>query len=95
MQNVDLLHTPKWTQVGEDWQLLVRNKSVALLIPVSEEKFPHIHWVSVLYYYDDLDWHTVDFETLESAMCDTEQWWLDMCRGLRPPRPPKPVRLRN
>ena len=83
MQNVDLLHTPRWAQVGEDWHMLIGNKSVARLIPVSEENFPHIHWLSVMDSndYEDHGWHAVDFETLRIAMYDIEQWWLHMCMG--------------
>jgi hypothetical protein len=83
MQNVDLHNTPKWTQVGEDWHMLIGNKSVARLTPVSEENFPHIHWLSIMDSddYEDHGWHAVDFETLEIAMYDIEQWWQHMCIG--------------
>src|ERR1700733_9300760 len=83
MQNVDLLHTPRWTLDGEDWHMLIGNRSVAKIIPTNEENFPHIHWLSVMESrdYDDHGWHAVDFETLEMAMHVIEQWWFHMCMG--------------
>ena len=31
MQDTDLIQKPKWNHVGEDWHMLIGNKSVARL----------------------------------------------------------------
>jgi hypothetical protein len=89
MNKVSLLHAPQWTLVGTQWHLIVGNRSVAKLIPNSDRTFPQYHWLSVIEYeeYPDHGWHAVDFETLEIAKHDLEQWWAHMCKGeaYRPP----------
>ena len=83
MNTVTLLHTPQWTPVEDEWHLIVGNRSVAKLIPNSDRKFPQYNWLSVIEdpEYPDHGWHAVDFETLEIAKHDIEQWWEHMCRG--------------
>ncbi len=48
---------------------MIGNRSVARLIPNSDERFPQYHWLSVIDgdEFPDHGWHAVDFETLEIA----------------------------
>jgi len=89
MNKVSLLHAPQWNLVGTEWHLIVGNRTVARLIPNSDHNFPQYHWLSLIgdHEYPDHGWHVVDFETLEIAKSDIEQWWAHMCRGevYRPP----------
>src|SRR5258708_5614986 len=83
MNDIKLLHKPQWTLVGTDWHMIIGNRSVAHLIPVFSPHVPQYKWLSVIEYreYNDHGWHAVDFETLDIAKYDIEQWWFHMCRG--------------
>jgi hypothetical protein len=83
MTDVLFLHTPRWQPDGDAWHLMVGNRSVAWLIPNSDEKFPQYHWLSVIDgdEFPDHGWHAVDFETLEIAQYDLGQWWIHMRSG--------------
>ena len=83
MIEAHLLHGPKWQLVETDWHLIVGNRTVAVLIPNCDDRFPHYRWLSriVRDEPDDCGWHAVDFETLEMAQHDIGQWWRHACRG--------------
>ena len=90
MNDVKLLHTPQWHLCGADWHMIVGNRSVATIIPNFDRRSPRFRWLSILddeYICPGTDptfhsWHAVDFETLEIAKYDIEQWWEHMCRGV-------------
>ena len=75
--------TPMWQVSGTDWHLMVEGRSVAQLIPNFDPDCPQYKWLSVIegHEFNDHGWHAVDFETLEIAKSDIEQWWLHLCRG--------------
>jgi hypothetical protein len=83
MNNVLPIHTPEWRLVETDWHIIVGNRTVAVLMPNSDEHFPHYKWLSLIICDDcpDYGWHAVDFETLAVAQGDIEQWWHHACRG--------------
>ena len=84
MNNVELLHAPQWVEDLGEWHMIVGNRTVAKITPNSGyPTLPHINWLSVIDrdYDNDDGWHAVDFETLEIAMHDLEQWWWHRCRG--------------
>jgi hypothetical protein len=83
MNDVRLLHTPKWQLCGVNWHLIVGNHSVAKIKPNFDRHFLRYEWVSIIdcKNYIDHGWDAVDFETLEMAKYDIEQWWHHMCRG--------------
>jgi hypothetical protein len=83
MNDIKLLHAPTWRLCGTEWHLIVGNRSVAKLIPNFCAKFPQCEWISVIDEdYNSYGWDAVDFETLEIAKYDIEQWWAHMCRGV-------------
>ena len=82
MENVELLYKLQWNAVGDEWHLVVGNKSVARIIPNSCKWYPRIQWLSIIEDgYEDHGWHAVDFEELYIAKYDLEQWWHAMCVG--------------
>jgi hypothetical protein len=40
MTEVLFLHTPRWQPDGDEWHLIVGNRSVARLIPNADDLFP-------------------------------------------------------
>ena len=81
--DVRLIHPPTWQLDGDEWHMIVGNRSVAKIVPNECAMFPRVHWLSVIesHEYPDHGWHAVDFETLETAKYGLEQWWEHMCRG--------------
>jgi hypothetical protein len=79
------LHQPKWQLDGRDWIMLVGNRVVAVLVPNSCDFLPQFCWLSRFVGgeegYPNYGWDNVDFETLEVAKYDIEQWWWHMLRG--------------
>ena len=76
------LHRPKW-QLDDDgaWRMLLGNKSVAWLVPVSCSIVPWANWLSQIHPdYPSYGWDNVDFATLIDAQHVLEQWWFCMCR---------------
>jgi hypothetical protein len=74
---------PKWQLVDTDWHMIVGSRTVALLLPNSDNQFPRYRWLSCIV-CDDCEafgWDGLDFETLEAAQADIEQWWTYACRG--------------
>ena len=63
--------------------MVIGNRSVARVIPIFDVVLPKYKWLSVIDCdeFDGLRWSEVDFETLEIAKYDIEQWWVHMCRG--------------
>ena len=78
-----LLHNPKWQLVESDWHMIAGNRTVAVLIPNFDNRFPRYRWLSRIVADDceDFGWDNVDFETLEIAQAALEQWWRHACRG--------------
>jgi len=72
MNDVRLLHTPQWQLDGDEWLMIVGNRTVAKIIANEDANFPHIHWLSVIdsHEFPDYGWHAVDFETLDVAQYD-------------------------
>jgi hypothetical protein len=87
MIEITPLHTPEWQRDGADWIMIVGNRVMAVLVPNSCDLFPQFHWLSCFVggdnEYPDYGWDNVDFETLESAKNDIEQWWWHMVRGVK------------
>jgi hypothetical protein len=83
MNDVSLLHVPRWQLVETDWHLMIGNRTLAVLIPNSDTRFPRYKWLSRITCGDceACGWDSIDFETLESAEHDIEQWWLHARRG--------------
>jgi hypothetical protein len=88
MTAIAATQAPRWIQDGPDWHLVIGNRSVARIVPNPPEDWwpkhwPQYQWLSLLDYkeFGADGWHAVDFETLEMAQYDIEQWWLHMCRG--------------
>jgi hypothetical protein len=78
------LYDPEWRLVGADWHMMVGNRTVAALTPVSSEICPEYSWLSAFVGGEDFPdhgWDNVDFETLDGARHDLEQWWRHMLRG--------------
>lgn len=84
MQEVALLHEPRWQLSSEGWHMIVGNRSVARIVADFSASHPQYKWLSIIdgHDYPDHGWHAVDFETLEMAKYDLEQWWYYMCRGV-------------
>jgi len=78
-----LLHNPKWRPVESDWHMIAGNRTVAVLTPNFDTRFPGYRWLSRIVGDDceDFGWDNVDFETLEIAQTALEQWWRHACRG--------------
>jgi hypothetical protein len=85
MNEAQLLHEPRWALAGTEWHLVVGNRSVAKIVPNFCVRLGKAKWLSVIdaSEYPDHGWHAVDFESLESAKYDIEQWWRHMRRGER------------
>jgi hypothetical protein len=79
------LYRPRWVRDGDNWEMFVGNRSVARIIPIDDENFLDIPWLSVIEgdEFPDHGWSAVDFDTLENAQHALEQWWCHMCRGER------------
>jgi hypothetical protein len=84
------LHQPKWQLDGADWIMIVGNRVVAVLVPYCNPGHSP-YWLSRFVGgeedYPNYGWENVDFETLDGAKSDIEQWWWHMLRGekYRPP----------
>lgn len=85
MDNTKFLHEPRWQLSCEGWHMIVGNQSVAQIIPNFCKRLPQYKWLSIIDGpdYPNHGWHAVDFETLEMAKYDLEQWWRYMCLGER------------
>jgi hypothetical protein len=84
LDNIVLSHKPQWRLDGDDWCMIVGNRTVAVLVPNSCRILPQFHWLSRYVganEYPDYGWDSVDFETLEIGQFDLEQWWFHMLRG--------------
>lgn len=83
MNDIRLLHSPRWQLSGTEWHLMVGNRSVAKIIPNFDPNTSRHRWLSVIEDadFEDGGWHAVDFERLDVAKADIEQWWLHMCQG--------------
>jgi hypothetical protein len=82
MNEVKSLHVPMWQLSGTEWHLIVGNRSVAKVVPNFDRNCSRHRWLSVIDGdYDAHGWHAVDFETVDTAKHDIEQWWSHMCRG--------------
>jgi hypothetical protein len=90
MTEIIPLRQPRWQQDGADWIMIVGNRMMAALVPNSCDLYPQYHWLSCFVggdEYPDHGWDNVDFETLDGAKYDIEQWWRHVLRGeaYRPP----------
>ena len=89
LNDVRLLHKPKWQLVGGFWEMIVGNRTVAVLLPTEFcPRLPHFRWLThiVCNELPDYGWDDVDC-TLEGGQELLEQWWHHACRGeaYRPP----------
>jgi hypothetical protein len=78
------LYDPEWRLIGTDWHMIVGNRTVAALTPVSSEICPQYSWLSAFVGggdYPDHGWDNVDFETLDDGKYHLEQWWRHVLRG--------------
>jgi hypothetical protein len=75
--NVLPIHTPQWRLIETDWHMIVGNRTVAVLIPNSDDNFPEYKWLSFIVCDDcpEHGWSNVDFETLAGAQHALGQWW--------------------
>jgi hypothetical protein len=82
MNGISLLHAPQWQLDGDNWLLIVGNRTVAKLLPtIGHHKYT---WLSAIENdLPDHGWHAADFETLHMAKFDIEQWWAHMCLGAK------------
>jgi hypothetical protein len=78
-----LLHKAKWRLVDTDWHMIIGNRTVAVLMANADTLFPRYRWLSriICDSIDDFGWDGVDFERLDIAQADLEQWWKHACRG--------------
>jgi hypothetical protein len=85
MAEITQLHKPEWQFVEPDWVMVVGNRDVARLVPLSmEERSPILwaNWLSEIHPdFDDHGWSNVEFETVRIGQLVLEQWWSHMCRG--------------
>ena len=84
MNDVTLLHTPRWQLDGDEWLMIVGNRTVAKIIPNQHPPIPWVQWLTVIesHEFPDHGWHAVDFEALEDAQSVLENWWAYMCRDM-------------
>ena len=84
MAEIQPLHRPRWQPDGDDWLMIVGNRTVAALQYFEPEAGSlHGSYLSFIL-ADDLDdfgWSNVDFYSLEFAQHDLEQWWRYAIRG--------------
>ena len=86
MTKIEQLHKPRWQPDDENWLMIVGNRAVAVIIPNSDERFPHYKWLSEILSdspYAEYGWSAVDFSSLAIAQYEIEQWWHHASRGLR------------
>ena len=76
----NLIRLGTWRQAGEDWHLLIGNKSVVRLIPSTDHpSHPGVtFWVSDIAeeywsYYEE--WDAVDFHPLAYGQKMMQLWW--------------------
>jgi hypothetical protein len=77
---------PRWQPDGDDWLMIVGNRTVAALIwNPNDRLFPHLTWLSRILCDkpDDFGWDAVDYASLPCAQYNLEQWWRYAMRGQR------------
>jgi hypothetical protein len=76
LTNVQLLHKPKWRLADDAWEMVVGNRAVAALVPVSPCAWlPQFQWMTRIFCEDlpNDGWDCVDC-TLEGGQELLEQW---------------------
>jgi hypothetical protein len=84
MAEIQPLHRPRWQPDGDDWLMIVGNRTVAAL-----QYFEHGVGSSHGWYLsyilacevDEGGWSNVDFTSLGCAQHHLEQWWHHAIRG--------------
>jgi hypothetical protein len=64
-----------WRQEGNTWHYMVGDRSVAQIVPNSDERFTELQWLSLVPDFE-CAWHAVDFCDLNNAKEVIENWWL-------------------
>ena len=74
---------PQWRQADNNWEMVVGERTVAALIPISDAQFPQYNWLSFIVSddYPEHGWHAVDFGTLADGQHVLEQWWHHARKG--------------
>jgi hypothetical protein len=83
LNDVRLLHKPRWQLVDRFWEMIAGNRTVAVLIPVKFRPWvPRFRWLTRILCDElpDYCWDNVDC-TLEGGQELLEQWWRHACRG--------------
>src|SRR3954451_22187142 len=78
MTEIQSLHKSRWQPDGDDWLMIVGNRTVAALQRIAPERPNSQPWFLSFILAEDIDdfgWSNVGAVSLESAKHEVEQWW--------------------